>query len=238
VTPSALVLLHSPLTTAAAWGGLGHLLNGPGLPALVVDVTTDTAPPYASRFVAAAAAQVRAGPFEPGQPVVLVAHGGAGPLLGQVGFALRAGRRPVAGYVFVDAEPPRPSARTTRLDLAAAQSTDLDGRLRAALAAGGRWPDCGWDDLAGDLADPHQRTMVLSCLRPRGPDFFDEPLPAPQDWPDAPCGVLQTSARYARVARLAMARGWPTVRTSGGHFAAVADPAGTCAALLELLELM
>jgi hypothetical protein len=238
VTPCALVLLHSPLTGGAAWGGLEQRLLGHGLRTLVVEVTTDTAAPYASRYVAAAAGQVRAGPLEPGEPVVLVGHSGAGPLLPQVGFALRAARRPVGGYVFLDAGLPRTGGAASRLDLMQAESAELAAWLRADLAAGGRFPAWTDADLVTEIPDASDRALLLDSLHPRGLDFFDELLPAPQDWPDAPCGVLQTSAGYELAARLAHGRGWPAVRRDSGHFAALADPAGTAAALLELLELL
>lgn len=241
MTPCALVLLHSPLTAGTAWGRLGGHLRSHGLTAVVADITTDTSPPYASRYVAAAAGQVASGPLQPLEPVVLVGHSGAGPLLPQVGFALRAARRPVAGYVFLDAGLPRPGGAVSRLDLMRAESAAaaaLAEALQADLAAGARFPAWSEQDLAAQVMDPGDRALLAASLRPRGLDFFDEPLPAPQDWPDAPCGVLQTSDGYAFAARLARGRGWPVVRTHSGHFAALADPAGTAHALAELIGLL
>jgi hypothetical protein len=235
VTPCALVLLHSPLTGAAAWGHIGAQLAVDDLSALVIEVTGDTGPPYAGRYVAAAAAQVTASDLGRGEPVVLVAHSGAGPLLGQVGFALRAARRPVAGYVFVDAGLPRPGGGASRLDLMQAESPELASGLRTELAAGGHFPIWSDADLLDEVPDPAGRTLLLASLRPRGLDFFDEPIAAPLDWPDAPAGVLQTSAGYELSARLARGRGWPVVQRNSGHFAALADPVGTAAALAELV---
>ena len=241
VTPCALVLLHSPLTAGTAWGMLGGHLISRGLTTVVADITTDDSPPYAIRYVAAAAAQVASASLQPHEPVVLVGHSGAGPLLPQVGFALRAARRPVAGYVFLDAGLPRPGGAATRLALMRAESAESAGqvnKLQADLAAGGRFPAWSEQDLAPHVFDAGDRALLAASLRPRGLDFFDEPLPTPQDWPDAPCGVLQTSDGYAFAARLARGRGWPVVRTHGGHFAALADPRGTADALLELVELL
>ena len=236
MTPCALVLLHSPLTSAAVWGGLGQRLTASDLATVVVDVTADTAAPYAGRYVAQAAAQVASSGLAGSAPVLLVAHSGAGPLVGQIGFALRAAHRPVAGYLFVDAGLPRPGGGASRLDLMHAESADLAADLRRRLQAGGRFPTWTDADLAEEVPHPGDRALLVASLRPRGLDFFDEPLPAPLDWPDAPAGVLQTSDGYELSARLARGRGWPVVAHPGGHFAALTDPAGTAEALMELVH--
>ncbi len=236
MTPSTLVLLHSPLTGAAAWGDLPARLDASGQPVLVVEVTTDTSPPYATRYVAAGAQQVNEALTISGPgPVVLVAHSGAGPLLPQIGFALRAARRQVVGYVFCDAGLPRPGGAASRLDLIDAESAELGATLRALLAAGELFPSWSDEDLVDEVPDAADRALLLASLRPRGLDFFTEPLPAPQDWPDAPCGVLRTSAGYDQPARLADGRGWPVVRRELGHFAALAHPEATAEGLAELL---
>jgi hypothetical protein len=238
VTPRTLVLLHSPLTGGAAWGTLDERLGDLGLAALTLDVTTDATPPYAARYVAAAAHQVSTALRRPTEPVVLVGHSGAGPLLAQVGFALRASGRPVAGYLFVDAGLPRAGGTVSRLDLMQSEDDGFADQLRTMLAEGGRFPRWTGDDLAGQVPDAADRAMLIDSLRPRGLDFFTERLPAPQDWPDAPCGMLRTSSGYDAVARLAEGRGWPTVRLELGHFAALAAPGPTAGAIAELLDRM
>ncbi len=81
MTPGTLVLLHSPLTTASAWGTLPEALGAHEV--VVPEVTDDDRPPYAGRYVARAALEISAAAVRP--PVVLVAHGDAGPLLPPVG---------------------------------------------------------------------------------------------------------------------------------------------------------
>jgi hypothetical protein len=80
----------------------------------------------------------------------------------------------------------------------------------------------------------------VGSLRPRGRDFFEEPLPCPPDWPEAPCGFLKLSAAYDGPARVARSRGWTVVdapaEQAGGHFAPCADPAGVAALLLDLVD--
>lgn len=235
VIPHTLVLLHSPLTTAAAWGALPDRLRDLGVPVAVVDVSTDGGAPYATRYVGAAALQLAAAPAD---PVVLVGHSGAGPLLPQVGFALRAARRVVGGYVFLDAGLPRAGRTASRLDLMDAEDESFAADLRAALEAGGRFPTWTEADLAQDVPDAGQRAALVASLRPRGLDFFTEPLPAPVDWPDAPCGVLRTSDGYEQSARLGRGRGWPVVSRDLGHFAGLAAPIETAEALVRLVGLL
>ncbi|GAB2814680.1 hypothetical protein GCM10027176_19130 [Actinoallomurus bryophytorum] len=105
MTPGTLVLLHSPLSTASAWGALPAAL-GP-YDVVVPEVTDDDRPPYGPRYVARAALEITAAGVRP--PVVLVAHGDAGPLLPAIGAAQRAAHRLVGGYVFVDAVLPGPA---------------------------------------------------------------------------------------------------------------------------------
>ena len=107
----SLVLAHSPLTGPAVWGGLPDVLQALGHAVVVLDVRSDTSPPFAAAYVAAAGSQIAAA--DPPAPLHLVAHSGAGYLLPQLGFGQRAARRGVRGYVFLDAgiPSPRPSTR-------------------------------------------------------------------------------------------------------------------------------
>jgi hypothetical protein len=106
MTPGTLVLLHSPLTTASAWGALPGALGAYDV--VVPEVADDDRPPYGPRYVARAALEITAAGVRP--PVVLVAHGDAGPLLPAVAAAQRAAHRLVGGYVFLDAALPGPAA--------------------------------------------------------------------------------------------------------------------------------
>ena len=105
------VLAHSPLTGPEAWGDLPAELRGRGHDVVVVEVRDDDAPPYAARYVARAALQVREHLGDAAS--VMVGHSGAGYLLPLLGAARRAARARVAGYVFLDAglPPARPTSR-------------------------------------------------------------------------------------------------------------------------------
>ncbi len=67
------VLVHSPLTGPEAWGELPSVLREHGHEVAVVDVRDDDQPPYAARFVARAALQLRdavgASVDRPGRPL-------------------------------------------------------------------------------------------------------------------------------------------------------------------------
>jgi pimeloyl-ACP methyl ester carboxylesterase len=229
-------LVHSPLTGPAAWGGLPGVLRDRGHGAAVVDVQDDDTPPYAARFVARAALQVRDAVGV--EPVVLVGHSGAGYLLPMLGAARRAARSAVRGYLFVDAgvPPSRPASRREQLRI---EDPDFAVELDSLLAAGSRFP--GWtdDDLRELVPADHLRAALVASLRPRGADFFDEPLPIAPDWPDAPCGYLHLTGSYDGAARVAGLRGWPVLGRAddrpGGHFAALVDPGALADDLEELL---
>lgn len=230
------VLVHSPLTGAAAWGDLPSVLRGRGHQVAVVDVADDDAPPFAARFVARAALQVREQAGD--RPVLLVGHSGAGYLLPLLGAARRAARAGVAGYVFLDAGLP-PARPTSRLDLMRAEVPDGSvEELASMLAAGGTFPDWTEADLRELVPDQAARAALVGSLRPRGEDFFTDPVPVVADWPDAPCGLLRLSPAYDGALRLARLRGWPVLEgpddRAGGHFAALVDP-GAVADDLEVL---
>jgi hypothetical protein len=249
---SVLALLHSPLTSRAAWGDLTNELLLQGWDGVVeVDVCDDDSPPYAQRYIAAAAVQlarqldvvtqpvtdppVAVPPIDfTGQPLVLAGHSGAGPLLAQIAFARRAAGRPVHGYVFVDAGLPRPSNARNRLDLMAIEDPEFAAQLRTHLETGGRFPTWTDAELADEIRDDPARAALVGDLRPRGLDFFTEELPLAEDWPDAPVSYLQLSPAYDQPAATARHRHWPTISLDLGHFATITHPEVVAQAITEL----
>ena len=245
MTPSsaALVLAHSPLTDATAWGALPDVLRSRGREVVVLDVTDDDGPPFASRYVARGALQVR--DALGGAPAVLVGHSGAGYLLPLLGAARRAARARVSAYLFLDAglPPTRPMSRLELLRVEVGDaSPELAGQLGAHLAEGGSYPDWTDEDLRAETTDDSTRAALLRSIRPRGEDFFIEPVPIAPDWPEAPCGFLQLSSSYDGPARQASLRGWAVAGSAehrpDSHFAALVEPdrlAGDLEALLARL---
>jgi hypothetical protein len=247
-------LLHSPLTTSAAWGRVGEELLLCGIDGVVeVNVADDEVAPYAQRYVAGAAQQLAARldhvqrpctdppvPVDPidftDQPLVLVGHSGAGPLLAQVAFARHALGRPVSGYVFVDAGLPRTQNLHSRLDLMGLEDPDFAGQLRAHLESGGCFPDWSEADLIDAVPNDASRAALIGSLRPRGLAFFAEELPLVHDWPDAPVGYLRLSEGYRQPAATARRRGWRVLDIDLGHFGALCAPDTVAAAIMELLR--
>ena len=214
-------LLHSPLTSATAWGVLPEILRGYGYQVVVPEVLDDDAPPYATKYVARAATQIKA---EIGDaPVVLIGHSGAGPLLPQIGFARHSVGAPVRGYIFFDAMLPRDMRASTRLQLITMEDAETGKALQRHLAAGHRFPNWGESELRDDLTDPEDRAMLLAGLRPRGLDFFIEQLPLPEDWPEARCAFVRLSSSYDNNADTAERRGWEVYRLDLHHFAALTN---------------
>jgi hypothetical protein len=230
------VLLHSPLLAAAAsWGDLPGRLGGR---VLVPDVTGDDTAPYAERYVADVVAQVRSG--EPAAdaawPRAVVAHSGAGPLLPAVLAALRTAGLPAQQAVFLDAGLPigclpPPGRPVNRFDLLAAEGAAVAEALRSVLDGGGRFPNWTADRLSGLVPDPE---VVLAGMRPRGADFFAEPLPDQPLPPDLSCGYVQLSPAYRGHADRAAALGWPVVRADLGHFGALAAPDDVAALIRQV----
>jgi hypothetical protein len=230
-----MVLLHSPLVGVQSWGTLPEALRRGGMDAVAVAVDGDDRAPFAERYVGGAVAGVL-GAGGLAEPLVLVGHSGAGPLLGAVGNGLRAVGRPAGGYLFCDAG--LPEAGANRLDLLAAEDSEMAAAFWAELERGGRFPTWSDADLELVVPDPAARAALVGSLRPRGLAFFTEPLPAAAGWPDAPCGYLRLSAVYDRWAEAAAAMGWPTGWLDAGHFHPLVDPDGVAAALLGLVERM
>lgn len=108
--------------------------------------------------------------------------------------------------------------------------------LRAELAGGGRFPAWSPDDLRELVPDPEE---FVADQRPRGLDYFAEPIAVPADWPVAPCGYLHVSAPYDGSAAQAAALGWPVVRVNGaGHFHMLMDPVAVADALEQVVVAM
>ncbi|NED95792.1 hypothetical protein G1H11_10755 [Phytoactinopolyspora alkaliphila] len=158
----------------------------------------------------------------PADPLVVVGHGSAGPLLPALARTQRAGGRHIAGYVFVDATLPRPGP-TSHLDLLKAAAPDEERLAHEHLhAPGGVWPALADSEkpFPGESRGtvPHTAqgpAQGLPQARPRDHQFWSETLPPAIDWPDAPCAYVHTGQPAPGCgdvdfwARSARSRGWP-----------------------------
>ena len=221
------VLVHSPLVGPRTWGPVAAELRGRGYPVMVPALRAGetAAPPYWRQHVAAGVRALDGGPVA--GPLVLVGHSGGGVLLPAIAAA--AGR-PVAAYLFVDADLPHNGrSRLSRF----ADPADADA-FRAA-ATDGLIPTWTEDDLSEVIPDSTLRRAFVGELRPLPLAVYEEPIPVPAGWPDAPGGYLQFSAPYDAAANEARALGWPLIALPSGHFQMLVDPAGVADALLALL---
>jgi len=225
-----MVLIPSPLLGPYSWSLVGQELRAHGWEALVsVDLRDPVGrQPCWQRTVGGVEASLRDVPDE--RSIALVAHSGAGPLLGAVASAVR---QPIAAHLFVDAG--LPGADASRLDAIEAENPEFAAELRAALAAGQRFPTWTEVDLRELVPDPHRRRALLDELRPRGADYWTEELPTVSGWPNAPCGYLQFSPPYRTAAERARRAGWPTRHLPAGHFHQLVDPCAVADALVDLL---
>ncbi|MFD0683658.1 hypothetical protein [Actinomadura fibrosa] len=176
MTPGTLVLLHAPGTTAASWGDLPEMLRSYGLDVIAPDVADGAGARYVARVSLIISATA------PAVPLVLVAHGAAGPLLPAVALAQRAAHRPVGGYVFVDAELPRP-LRVHDHSAHGHGAHDRgahDGAPRDAVPVPPDWPEapCGYLRTHADRASAPERDETVREARLRGWQVREHEPPA------------------------------------------------------------
>lgn len=160
--------------------------------------------------------------------VTLVAHSGAGPLLPAIRQSIP---NPVVPYVFVDAGIPRDGA--SRLDLMKSEDPAWARDFEKELQQGNPFPAWGFDDLEEVIPDASLRAQMVAEIRPRRLDFFTEPIPVFDGWPDTACIYIQFSASYAQPAAQARRLGWPTYRLDAGHFHMLADPVAVTDLILK-----
>ena len=228
-----LVLVPSPLVGPGSWRPLREALTLLGWDSVSsVDLSSAAGPmAYWQRTVGGVERTLREMPA--GRAVVLVGYSGAGALLPAIGQSIH---QRVAAYVFVDAG--LPAGGRSRLDTMAAEGPDgaaFAVELALALDAGHRYPEWTDEDLAPLVPDRERRRQLLAEVQPRGRDFWIEPLPVVEPWPDAPCAFLQFSDAYQFAANDARSLGWAVRYLPGSHFHHLVDERAVAEALLALL---
>ena len=221
----AFVLVHSPLVGPLTWVPVAEELRRMGVSAIAPPLpdAREVGPPYWMRHAEAVAQAMKELPA--GEPLILVGHSGAGMLLPAI---REVSKRPVAGYIFVDAGVPHDGM--SRLDFFEGEEANAF-RERA---TGGFIPTWSEDDLAEVIPDAEMRHRFVGELTPLPLAVYEEPLPVFEGWPDAPCGYLQFSPFYAPYAEQARREGWAYRRLEGGHFHMLVEPKAVANALVEI----
>jgi pimeloyl-ACP methyl ester carboxylesterase len=222
-----LLLVHSPLVGCGTWGPVAKELAGDGYEVTVPDLAGNVVagPPYHLRQAQAIAGSAG------GQPVILIGHSRAGPLLAAAGTMLG---EEIRGYVFVDARLPAPGRswmETVQPGLAARlrDMADPQGWLPP-------WPQWwGEGELAAFLPDPVVRQhFAAGCPRlPMG--MLGEAYPPAPGWPDAPGGYIQLSGAYEDEAARARELGWPVRQQLSHHLALLTEPGRVACGIRELI---
>lgn len=222
-----IVFVHSPFLGPASLRPLAERVRAGGMPVLVPDLRAAvTGEPVHSRLLAEfATAITTAGSVG---PLVLVGHSGAGPLL--PGLA-EAGEPTVAALLFLDAGLPTPGQSWQ--DTAPPELVrDLRSRAHGPLLPPWhRW--FGGDPLAALVPDVVLREELVADEPEVPVAFLTEPRPA-AEW-TGPAGYLQLSPPYARPARRAEQKGWPTRRVDADHLSPATRPEPVADELLDVL---
>ena len=220
-----LALIHSPLVGPLTWTRVAEALLARGANVVLLELRDDPASrqPFWQQQAASAAQALAAA--DEAQPLILVAHSGAGALLPAIRRAL--GRR-VAGYLFVDAGVPVDGQ--TRLETFGEEAASF----REFLAAGGRYPNWTRADLLEIVPEAPLAERLAGEQRPRALPFWEERIPVFPGWPDAPGAYLLFSETYRPDAERARAWGWPVRELPAGHFHMLVEPQSVAAAVMEL----
>lgn len=223
------VLVHSPLVGPFSWELVAQELQRLDIVVILPSLTSPPhlAIPYWRHHVLAVYDAMK--DARPVGGVILVGHSGAGPLLPAIGDALR---QHVAGHILVDSALPRDGA--SRFD-----SFPLALREQwSASAVDGAMPAWTETELSGQIPDEEIRRRFAAELRPTPLAVYEEPIPVPSGWSNAPYGYLHFTSVYDDAAAEAQRRGWSYRRLSGSHFHMLNEPSVVAAALTVMAEAM
>jgi hypothetical protein len=213
------VLIHSPLVGGLTWRLVADQMRRRDLIVFVPTLSDfpDSNEPYWKQHAQSVGRALADLPKD--AVLALVAHSGAGPLLPAIRQSIP---NAVQAYVFVDAGVPRNGA--TRLDLMKLEDAEWGNDFEKQLERGDRFPTWSMDDLQEVIPDAELRRQMVGELHPRGLDFFSEPIPVFEGWPDATCTYIQFSNSYEWDATQARQAGWTTYELHAGHFHMLVEP--------------
>lgn len=222
------VLVHSPLVGPSTWILVADQMKQRGLKVIVPTLSDipDAKEPFWKQHAESVSQALAHLPGS--QPITLVGHSGAGPLLPAIRQLLA---NPINAYVFVDASLPRDGA--SRLDLMKAEGMNWVEQFQLELERGSLYPTWSLDDLSEVIPDETLRSQLVAEIRPRALPFFAESIPVSGSWPDAPCFYIRFSAPYQIVAARAKEDGWPVYELDAGHFHMLVDAVAVTDLILE-----
>ena len=212
---TTLLFVHSPVVGPSTWTGTAEVLQGSGFRCEVPDLTgiARSGPPYYPKFGAAAAKAVT------DDPVVLIGHSAAGPLLPVIADAA-AGR--TVATVFVDAFLPHPGRSWFDVAPVPLREQMLDMADAGRLPPWNEWfPANAIEEL---VPHPDVRRQFISEI-PRLPlAYFLERAPVTRGRDALRCAYLRFSAAYDHAAEDAESLGWSVVRKNWNHLEMLTEP--------------
>lgn len=228
------VLVHSPLIGPYSWRLVADQLGVEGHKAIVPSLLSvlKRSRGYAGAIGHEVAYDVQGGGELP-DPLILAGHSAAGAYLPGIGSAL--GRK-ISSYIFVDARLP-----TKGRSLSAEDPPERRSQLQR-LASNGmlpRWSEWfGPEAMEEALPDAKLRDAFLRELEPIPLALFEEPIPLPPAWPDAPCTYLRFSEAYVAEANEARAKGWHVSEIDAQHLYLLTHPKEAADLILEAVEVL
>ena len=224
-------LIHSPLVGPLTWQLVYSEMEKRGLEAIVPTLSEhpNSALPFWQQHAESVAHSLTRIPQS--RSIVLVAHGGAGPLLPIIRQSLA---HSIGAYVFVDAGLPRD--HSSRIDLMRSQDQSWAEQFHQTLLHDERFPTWNEDDLREVIPDDELRRKMVAEINPRSLSFFTEPIPVFVGWPDAPCAYIKFSAPYDWDARQARQASWLVREVNVGHFHMLVDPSGVTDVIVEAVQ--
>ena len=85
------------------------------------------------------------------------------------------------------------------------------------------------------VREPEVLHRFLLELAPVPLAIYEEAIPVPAGWPDAPCAYVRLSSSYPDPETHAIEKGWPMRRLEGGHFLFLASPGVVADALDQVI---
>ena len=228
--------MHSPIVGPDTWEPVADALRDRGYETVVPVLGDDGSTPFWRQHVRAVSATIEDS-MDRGVRVVLVAHSGAGQLLGLIGEAVTETGRSVAAYLFVDAG--LPTVGHSRLEQLEGEAPEFAAELRQLFDTGGQFPDWSEELLAGLVPDEHRRQQLKLGIRHLPREYWEEEIPPAVAWPDAPCGALFFTDGYEPTAQTAIQQGWPLRQlANSNHFFMLSDPTEATNALTALVDVI